>query len=299
MRIAVLSDCRAPTAPVGGHGLGRVACDYAAGFARCGHEVALYAGPGSIAPAEVALVEHEDELSRVDQLDASAADVWLDLSHFHVLSRREELRQVHYICDDECEHEPRNAVVNSLFRKRHYPAAEVVPLGVDVDAIQLGSGGDHLLFVAKVERRKGPDLAQAVAKRVKRPLHVYGELWEDAPDGYRGVINDNDELYRVLGEAYAFLAPYRSDTGGRVLLEAQAAGTPVLTFSDVGSRAHVEHCVSGFVVRDPAEMADALNDVPLLKRKRVREWVVAYHGLELMVGTMLELLHRAADGEVW
>lgn len=301
MRIAVLSDCRVPTVPVGGHGLARVAIDYAAGFVRFGHDVTLYAGPGSKAPAGVTLVEHADELERVGLLDAGAADVWLDLSHYHVLSRRKEFKQVHYICDDECLHEPHNAVVGAEFRKRMWPAARVVPLGIDVDAIPLGSGGDHLLFVAKVERRKGPDLAVDVAKDARRALHVYGELFtNDAPpDGYKGVINDNGELYRVLGGGYAFLAPYRDDAGGRVLLEAQAAGTPVLTFSDVGSSAHVGHAVSGFVVRDPAEMVEALADVPYLKRTDARAWVADNHGMNVMIGGMLELLNRAADGEVW
>jgi glycosyltransferase involved in cell wall biosynthesis len=113
------------------------------------------------------------------------------------------------------------------------------------------------------------------------------------------VIDDNAEFYRVLGGAYAFLAPYRADAGGRVLLEAQAAGTPVLTFADVGCRDHVGHCVGGFVVCNPDEMADAVADVARLKRADARAWVDVHHSLRAMIDGFERVLMRAADGECW
>jgi glycosyltransferase involved in cell wall biosynthesis len=302
MRIAVLSDCRVPTLPVGGHGLGRAACDLATGLRAKGHAVTLYAGVGSIAPADVALVTHDDEITRVGALDPSDADVWLDLSHYHALTRRRAFKQAHFIVDDECGHEPVNTIVGSAFRQRSWPVSQIVPLGIDVDAIPFNAkGGSHLLFAAKMHANKGPDIAEAVAKKAGRALHAYGELYPPYTtlDGYRGTIADNAEFYRVLGASHAFLAPYRNDAGGRVLLEAQATGTPVLTFGDVGCISHVAHCVSGFVCATPDEMADAVADVAYLRRETVREWVSAHHSMRVMIEGMERLLERAADGEVW
>ena len=300
MRIAVLSDCRVPTIPVGGHGLGRVSVDIALGLSARGHAVTMYAGPGSKAPDGVTLVMHADEVTRVDALNPADADVWLDLSHYHALTRRAEFKQAHYIMDDECNHEPVNVIVGSAFRKRSFPTAEIVPLGIDTAAIPFdATGGAHLLSVAKVHFNKGPDIALEVAKRGGYDLHLYGELFGPEPEGWRGVIDDNAALYRVLGAAYAFLAPYRSDAGGRVLLEAQAAGTPVLTFGDVGCISHVEHCVSGFVVQTPDEMIEALDDVRYLKRKDARDWVEATHSMAVMLSGLETVLTRAAEGEVW
>lgn len=300
MRLAILSDCRMPTIPVGGHGLGRVACDIAGGMAKRGHHVTLYAGPGSRAPGDVILAMHPDEVERVDVLKPGDADVWIDLSHYHALSRRREFKQLHYIMDDECHHEPINTVVGSQFRKRAFPTAEIVPLGIDTASIPFDeTGGKHLLSVAKVHFLKGPDIALEVARRGGYDLRMYGELYGPEPAGWRGVISDNAELYKVLGAAYAFLAPYRSDAGGRVLLEAQAAGTPVLTFGDVGCISHVGHCIGGFVVSSPDEMADALDDVRYLNRKAAREWVIERHDMDVMLGALERVAVRAADGETW
>lgn len=304
MKIAVMSDTRVATVPVGGHGLGRVAVDIAAGLAARGHTVTLYAGPDSVAPDGVALVTHADEVARIGEIEFSAADVWLDLSHLHALSvRRPDVPQVHYIMDDECTIEPVCCVVGSAFRQRQFPVSEIVPLGIDTAAIPFDpTGGDALLYVAKMEHRKGWDIALDVAARAGRPLAMYGELFlygAPTPEQWRGTIDDNAELYRILGRAQAFLAPYRDDAGGRVLLEAQAAGTPVLTFGDVGCVSHVAHCVSGYVCHNDAEMIDAIADVPYLRREAVREWVCDTHDLKVMIDGIERLLFKAASGEKW
>lgn len=305
MRLGILSDTRCPTLPYGGHGLARVACDLAAGLAAKGHKTFLYAGPGSKAPADVILAMHADEVTRISAIDFGSADAWLDLSHYHALSeRRPDVKQAHYIMDDECAIEPINTIVGSAFRQRQFPVSEVVPLGIDTSAIPFNAkGGAGLLFVAKMDYRKGWDIALEVAQKAARELTMYGELFlppgMDAPDQWRGTIDDNDTLYKTLGAAFAFLAPYRDDAGGRVLLEAQAAGTPVLTFGDVGCVSHVGHAVSGFAVLNDVEMIEALADVPYLKREQVREWVIANHDISIMIAGIESLLIRAAEGERW
>ena len=48
MKFAILSDTRLPTSPdFGGHGLGQIAYAVAAGLAALGHDVTLFAAPGS------------------------------------------------------------------------------------------------------------------------------------------------------------------------------------------------------------------------------------------------------------
>lgn len=311
MRIGVLSDTRVPTRPAGGHGLGRMAWDIAAGLARRGHSVVLYAGPDSEAPDGVRLQAHGSETLRVAFLECDDADAYLDLSHYHDLSRRRpDWPVVNWIVDQEVAYAPPRAVVGNAWQRRTFPAARIVPLGIDVDAVPFveqrfpGMGRfskePYLAYCHKLHPLKGVDLAAQVGDKAKVAVHYAGELFvTPAPANWHGELTDDALLWEFLGCAEGLLSPARRDAGGRVNLEAAACGTPVLTLAGTGTACHVEHCVSGFVCADVDELADAVQDLPRLDRRAMRAWVRETHDVSVMLDQLESLLTEAADGGTW
>lgn len=305
MRIAVLSDCRMPTLPFGGHGLGRVAYDLAGQLKQRGHTVYLFAGAGSKPPVGVEFMAYADETAQAEAMLRGNQGVWqavVDLSHSHVLSKIDTSKPVvNYMMDDECDYHPVNALVCNGWQLERFQMARIAPLGVDVKAIPFAQGGDNLLFCAKLCAEKGVDIALDVAARSGMAMDVYGRQPPSGTNviGGKGEITDQAELYRVLGGAYALLAPSRYDAGGRVVLEAAAAGTPTITLDWSGTACHVEDSVSGFVCATADEMVEAVKLVPMLQRRAAREWVRETHSLAIMTSAVEDALTAALDGETW
>jgi glycosyltransferase involved in cell wall biosynthesis len=300
VKIGILSDCRVPTVQRGGHGLGRVAIDLANELRRRGQQVTLYAGPGSAWDGE--LVIHEDEQIRAMVIRPTDQDVWLDLSHLHSLSGQHRTdKVVNYILDNECGYQPPNALVCNEWQRQQFPKALIAPLGIDVDAIPLSLKRDeHLVYCAKIHPAKGFDLALQVGKKTGRDVHFYGQMFvAGALVGYRGLINDDETLYQVIGGAAGLLSPSREDAGGRVNLEAAACGTGVLCLDGTGTMYHVEHGVSGWVCKDADEMADAVADLRLLNPVKMREWVKDTHDVRKMGERVQIALCAVRDGERW
>lgn len=299
MKIGVLSDTRLPSVPHGPHGLGRSAVDICRALSALGHTVTLYGGKDSAWGG--AVVEHTHETQRAHQLDA-AQDAWVDISHYHDLSKvHPDWPVVNYVLDLECPYTPPNACTNTAYATRQHKSARIVPLGVDVSAIPMSTGKrDYLTFCAKIHPHKGYDLALKVAEAVTAPVYFVGENFSGGPvANYRGVMDNDAELHAWLGGAMGLLSPYRKDAGGRVNLEAAACGTPVLCLDGVATAEHVEHCVSGFVCADVEELIDAVGDLPLLDAQAMRQWVTDYHDLSVMGKALAAACEAVASGERW
>jgi glycosyltransferase involved in cell wall biosynthesis len=200
----------------------------------------------------------------------------------------------------------KNCAVANEYQQTIHAGARVIPLGIEVREIpfyyQPRLETDNLIYASKIHHLKGFDLACEVASRSGRGLTVAGENFGmSVPDWveYEGHIADNSKLYSVLGAGYGLLATSRKDAGGRVILEASAVGTPVLTFDWTGCRCHVEHGVSGWICESVAEMVDAVQDLELINPKTAREWVADCHGLNVMIEGVEEALSEVAEGGGW
>ena len=200
MQIGILSDCRVPTLPDSGHGLGRVAIDIANGLKQRGHDVGLYAGPGSVWDDQLFI--HGNETERATALDLNKRDVWLDLSHLHDLSKAHpDGAIVNWIIDLECPWKPPNCIVSNAFQQNLFPNARIVPLGIPVDAIPLGSGDRKgAVFVHKIALHKGYDIAKAFGKLAGVDVTFVGEnSWGADLTGYKHISNlAPDALYQFL-----------------------------------------------------------------------------------------------------
>lgn len=303
MKIAVFSDCVLPTLPTGQHGLGRLAWDIANGFKQAGHTVTLYAGLDSIAPKGVALVEYMNETERAQHVELEH-DAIIDLSHAHDLSRvHPDWPVINAVADLECRYEPPNTVAFTRYQRNNYARAELVPLGVDVDSIPFTaepSTPRHVVFCAKIHHFKGFDLALQGAQAAGVPITFAGRNYAGATlPNHIGEIDDNLSLHKFLGDAIGLLAPSRQDAGGRVILEAAACGTPVITMDCTGTQYHVKDGVSGFIVSNPAEIPEAIHDLALLDRAAVRQWVKEHHSIRHMITALERLAERVSKGDRW
>jgi glycosyltransferase involved in cell wall biosynthesis len=186
--------------------------------------------------------------------------------------------------------------------------AAVVPNPVDVAAWAAPERkGDYLLWVGRMDPGKGPHRAIEVARRAGRPLVLAGPVQpgcerffatciEPHVDGrkvsYIGEVGGARKR-RLFGEALAFLMPIRwPEPFGMVMVEALAAGTPVLAFCHGAAPEIVEHGETGFLVHDEAQMAEAVACAALLDparcRAAARKWTPAN------VATGYERVYRAA-----
>jgi len=100
---------------------------------------------------------------------------------------------------------------------------QVINNGIDVEAFTFQAhGGEGLLFLGRMEREKGPDLAVQVARTLNRPLILAGpmidrEFFDHAIKPllndqiqYIGVV-DHREKDVLLGQAACLLMPSRCD----------------------------------------------------------------------------------------
>jgi phosphatidyl-myo-inositol alpha-mannosyltransferase len=155
----------------------------------------------------------------------------------------------------------------------------IVPNGVDIDAAPKGpkpkSDELRLLFVGRAEERKGlPVLLsafQALVEHVPSRLTIVGADPEDVsrlvgdPDvlshiDVLGKVSDS-VLWRQLGDADLLCAPsLAGESFGMVLIEAMAAGTPVIASKIAGYSDVVTDGVDGVLVppADPQALAEEL-----------------------------------------
>jgi glycosyltransferase involved in cell wall biosynthesis len=155
--------------------------------------------------------------------------------------------------------------------------ATVVHNPIDVDAWPVGyHKEDWLLWLGRFVPEKGPQRAIQVAKESGRNLVLAGTVQpryerffatEIAPhiDGTKirfvGEVG-GARKQKLFADAYAFLMPIRwPEPFGMVMVEALAAGTPVLAFPEGAAPEIVEHGINGFLVADEHEMAAMVDRV--------------------------------------
>jgi UDP-glucose:(heptosyl)LPS alpha-1,3-glucosyltransferase len=117
-------------------------------------------------------------------------------------------------------------------------------------------GLDHLLRGLNCLRRRNPAARFRLLVIGRGDEKAYGELARDLGIGdavvFAGAIaREKLPEFYLAGDLYAMLS--RFDTFGMVVLEAMAAGLPVLISGSVGARDIVREGENGFVVENPAD----------------------------------------------
>jgi phosphatidylinositol alpha-mannosyltransferase len=172
------------------------------------------------------------------------------------------------------------------FINRHFPSDyEIIPNGINVDDFASASplphlmdGKTNLLFLGRLEKRKGLKYALSAYSKLKWDwpdlrLIVVGPGKPDY-DSFRimsernladvifaGNVSDHD-VARYFKSAHIFCSPATGkESFGIVLLEAMAAGVPVVATDIEGYAGVVEQGVNGLLVppKDDVQLADAIS----------------------------------------
>jgi glycosyltransferase involved in cell wall biosynthesis len=162
---------------------------------------------------------------------------------------------------------------------------EVIPNSFDPAEFPAGAGGDYLLYIGRLNERKGLELVAQIARDSGCPLVVAGQGNTDLVPltaEYVGVVGPEARA-ELLGGARAVLAPtLNMEPFGGAVVEAQLCGTPAIT-TDWGAFVEtVEHGVSGFRCRDLPQFLKAVEEAPGLSRARVRERALELYSTDVV-----------------
>ncbi|MFT8243784.1 glycosyltransferase [Roseomonas sp. BN140053] len=187
-----------------------------------------------------------------------------------------------------------------------------VPNGVAVEAL---GGARHArrgfaLNLGRVCPEKGQHLALQAAQAAEVPLLLGGEVYpypeheayfarEVVPllDGARRFLGPLGFVRkrRLLGAARCLLVcSLVAETSSLVAMEAAACGTPVVAFPNGALPEVVEHGRTGFLVRDAAEMADAIARVGEIDPQECRRVARERFSRERMAAAYLDIYRRLA-----
>jgi glycosyltransferase involved in cell wall biosynthesis len=142
-----------------------------------------------------------------------------------------------------------------------------------------------LVFLGRIEQKKGTHLAIDLACQTGRRLVIAGNVPESAKEyfendvapwidgrtiSYVGEVND-EQKNELLGRAAALIMPLLWDEPfGIVMAEAFACGTPVIGLSRGAVPEVVEQGLTGFVCESLTQMADAVEQLGTISRARCR-----------------------------
>lgn len=161
-----------------------------------------------------------------------------------------------------------------------------IPHGLDPSQFEFDShGGDYLAFLGRISPEKRPDRAIEIAKRANMPLKIAAKvdaedktyfknkiepLLDDPLIEFIGEINDSQKS-AFLGHAKALLFPIDwPEPFGLVMIEAMAAGTPVIAWKNGSVPEVMRDGVNGFVVNSIDGAVAAARRLDALNRKAVR-----------------------------
>lgn len=170
--------------------------------------------------------------------------------------------------------------------------------GVDMNTFTFNPEPEnYALYLGRITEDKGVHHAITAAKAAGYPLYIAGSSYSNegywqthiephingASVRYVGEANMEEKI-KLLRGARALLFPTQvSEVFGYVMIEAMACGTPVIGFGNGSVPEIVKDGVSGFVVNDAEEMAEALRRVGSLDREKVRQRAQLYFSLEKMI----------------
>jgi glycosyltransferase involved in cell wall biosynthesis len=194
------------------------------------------------------------------------------------------------------------------------PIGRVILHGLDVDAITPGAGdGGYFLFLGRMAHDKGVAEAARAARAVGARLVIAAKMRDPDELAYfeREVVPllghgvefvgevGTERKFELLRGARALVNPIQwREPFGLVMVEALAAGTPVVAFPAGAAPEIVDHGVTGFLCGDEAELSEALGKVDDLDRAAARAAAVARFSMDRMVADHVALYEDVLAGRL-
>jgi glycosyltransferase involved in cell wall biosynthesis len=169
--------------------------------------------------------------------------------------------------------------------------------GIDLTVLPFSAaGGEDLVILGRIHPDKGTAEAIEIARRCGRRLVICGIVHDERyfhervqPHidqdrvQYLGSVGP-DQRAVVLGSALALLHPIGFDEPfGLSVVESMACGTPVVAYRRGSMPEIIDDGVTGFLVDDAAQAADAVRSVPALDRATCRAVAERRFGVDRMV----------------
>jgi glycosyltransferase involved in cell wall biosynthesis len=158
--------------------------------------------------------------------------------------------------------------------------------GLPQHSLSQGPGrGGYLAFLGRISPEKAPDAAIRIAAKAGMPLKIAAKIDRVDEEYFKAKIEPllalgdvefigeirEDQKQEFLGNATGLLFPIAwREPFGLVMIEAMACGTPVIAFENGSVPEVLETGVTGFIVHDEQEAAEAVGRIGALDRDRIR-----------------------------
>jgi glycosyltransferase involved in cell wall biosynthesis len=158
--------------------------------------------------------------------------------------------------------------------------------GLPQDLLTAGSGeGRYLAFLGRISPEKAPDAAIRIATAAGVPLKIAAKVDRVDEEYYKSTVEPllshgdiefigeiaEHQKNEFLGRAAALLFPIAwREPFGLVMIEAMACGTPVIAFNCGSVPEVIDEGVTGFIVNNEEQAAEAVGKIGTLSRTGVR-----------------------------
>ena len=325
MRIAVVSDASSPTPTPGGHGLGYATHILAETLLERGHDVELFAAPGSQFSGRLHTPEgatsqpnYGGEWSLVRAVMArhteAPFDAFCDNSHVHGISHFYPSYPVVNVYHDVYQPPAPNPVVMSAgqqaLMEQRFDRARIIWNWFDPTPFeaQLEVPSDrYALFCGLMIAYKQPILAIEAATRANIPLVMAGAgnlpLTPNSNVKHVGVITGKAKL-DYFKRATVFLQLGNIESFGFTTLEAGLCGTPIVAWGTGGTTDLVKHGVNGAFIplgtRDKVQaVADTIAYAATLDRGLVATYTRSLLNKERWITAYEQALKDVSEGKRW
>lgn len=183
--------------------------------------------------------------------------------------------------------------------------------GVDIpQCVRRPPSRAYVMALGRICPEKGFHIGIDAARRAGIPMLLAGRVFPYAAHahyftaeimprlgehcGFLGALAGDEKTYMLAGARCVLIPSLVEETSSLVAMEALACGTPVIAFPRGALPDIVQHGVTGFLVRDEHEMADAIVAAASLESEACRAAAFERFSADRMTGEYLRLYEALA-----